>query len=80
MIYHTKSGGNGRQTVASTERIFFAHGRVLWAFARGAGGYGLAWSFKAAGRITTDPVIGPKGDAVYFGDAKGNFYRLEADD
>jgi outer membrane protein assembly factor BamB len=58
--------------------MFFANGPVLSAFAAREGGYGLAWSFKAKGRILAGPVVA--GDAVYIGDAEGTIYRLEAND
>ena len=79
VIYHSEPGGRAPRTeVAASDRIFFVHGRTLWAFARGADGYGLAWSFKAKGRILSGPVVDAEGEGVYFGDEKGNFYRLEA--
>jgi outer membrane protein assembly factor BamB/tetratricopeptide (TPR) repeat protein len=67
-----------RTPVAATGRMFFANGPVLSAFAAREGGYGLAWSFKAKGRILAGPVVA--GDAVYIGDAEGTIYRLEAND
>jgi outer membrane protein assembly factor BamB len=75
---YSDSASVARTPVADKERMFFANGKTLCAFAAREGGYGLAWSFTAQGRILAGPVLA--GDAVYIGDAKGNIYRLEAND
>jgi len=80
VIYHVTSGA--AEGVANRDRIFFARGRTLSAFApaKGAEGYALAWSFQAKGRILAGPVLDRRSGAVYIGDEKGNVYRLEASD
>jgi outer membrane protein assembly factor BamB len=80
VIYHVTTGA--AEGVASRDRIFFARGRVLAAFApaKGSEGYALAWSFMARGRILAGPVVDRGSGAVYIGDEKGNLYRLEAND
>jgi outer membrane protein assembly factor BamB len=75
---YKRTSAAGRTAVEPTRRIFFASGRTLSAFAPHADGYGLAWSFEATGRITVGPLV--HGDAVYIGDERGQFYRLEASD
>ncbi|MGH7161988.1 MAG: PQQ-binding-like beta-propeller repeat protein, partial [Planctomycetota bacterium] len=74
----TGAGGASRGPVAATDRIFFATGNLLAAFAPRAEGYGLAWTFHAEGPIRAGPTV--VGNAVYVGDEKGNFYRIEAND
>jgi outer membrane protein assembly factor BamB len=79
VIYATDKGSPAPQAeILATNRIFFAHGPILSAFAPGGDGYGLAWTFQAEGRILAGPIV--EGDAVYIGDEKGNLYRLEAND
>ena len=78
-IYRTdRTSPTTQVAVLGTNRIFFANGQVLSAFAPGGDGYGLAWTFQAEGRILAGPVV--EGDAVYIADEKGNLYRLEAND
>ncbi len=76
---YTKSHLSARAAVAKADRIFFVNGPSLSAFApSSADGYGLAWTFVAKGRILSGPVLSE--GAVFIGDDKGNFYRLEAED
>ena len=78
MYRYRRSGDSGRAAVAPTDRILFACGKTLSAFAARSDGYALAWSFRAHGRILGGPVV--VSGAVYFGDDQGYLYRLERDD
>jgi outer membrane protein assembly factor BamB/tetratricopeptide (TPR) repeat protein len=75
---YSRTHAAARAAVMPKNRIFFADGRVLSAFAPRADGYGLAWTFEAQGRILAGPVV--NGDAVFIADEKGHLYRLEAND
>jgi len=75
---YVRSSAAARVGVMPTDRIFFADGQTLSAFAPRADGYGLAWTFTAEGRILAGPVVAD--GAVYIADEKGNLYRLEAED
>ncbi|MGQ0614603.1 MAG: outer membrane protein assembly factor BamB family protein [Planctomycetaceae bacterium] len=69
------SGTDARAPVSSSDRVFFAVGQTLAAFAqRSDGSYGLAWTFHAEGRILAGPVS--DGAYVYIGDERGNLYCL----
>jgi outer membrane protein assembly factor BamB len=73
------AAADARAPVAATDRILFAAGDTLAAFAqRGDGSYGLAWTFQAEARISSGPVVA--GEAVYVGDERGKLYRLETGD
>lgn len=73
------SPADARAPVAATDRILFASGDTLAAFAqRPDGSYGLAWTFRAGARISSGPVAA--GEAVYVGDERGKLCRLEASD
>ncbi|MHC4953824.1 MAG: DUF4388 domain-containing protein [Planctomycetota bacterium] len=75
---YRRSRSSARTAVAATDRIFFAHGRTLIAWAGTRDGYAPAWTFEAHGEILSGPIVRDGG--VYFGDDKGFFYRLDADD
>jgi len=79
VVYRSnRTSATAQASVLSTNRIFFANGQVLSAFAPRADGYGLAWTFEARSRILAGPVVHE--GAVYIGDEKGRLYRLEAND
>jgi outer membrane protein assembly factor BamB/tetratricopeptide (TPR) repeat protein len=78
MYRYRRSGDAGRAAVAPTDRILFACGKTLSAYAARSDGYALAWSFEANGRILGGPVVFQ--GVVYFGDDQGYLYRLERDD
>jgi len=67
-----------RVKVSPTDRIVFAHGSALTAYARGRDSYAPAWVFRANGRITFAPLI--VDGAVYIGDDRGFIYRVDAND
>jgi outer membrane protein assembly factor BamB len=77
VMYQT--GTNSAAGTAEADRIFFVAGNVLSAFAPGADGYGLVWSFEARGRILAGPLVDEKAGTVYIGDERGNFYLLGTD-
>jgi outer membrane protein assembly factor BamB len=75
---YVRSSAAARTRVMRTNRVFFADGQTLSAFAPRADGYGLAWTFQAQARILAGPVV--HAGAVYIADEKGYLYRLEAND